>query len=166
MRNGSGAEWFCLFHEDGWAGLKGLGHESDAWSQGRAVLSSTLQRAIPETLRGFSAEAAFRWDATSVAYYCLGDREPWERAADRTKFSSLTDTGETLLMSLVLGAPDDYVANADSYFEREIDPSIVADAFSLRALTPEIAEQLNPCTDWSAIETELFEEIGYPRRKA
>ncbi len=39
MRNGSGDEWWLVFHADGWAALKGLDHESEAWSKKRDELS-------------------------------------------------------------------------------------------------------------------------------
>ncbi|RBP37357.1 hypothetical protein DES53_11495 [Roseimicrobium gellanilyticum] len=56
MRDGSGDDWSLVFHKDGWSGLKGLTHESDAWSEGGAELSAALQSVIPPTLRTFASE--------------------------------------------------------------------------------------------------------------
>ena len=49
MRDGIGDEWWCVFHDAGWAALKGLGHESKAWSQHGEALSTALQKAIPQS---------------------------------------------------------------------------------------------------------------------
>ena len=163
MRNGSGDEWFCLFHSSGWAALKGLDHESNAWGNGGEALSSSLQRAIPESLTSFASEPAFSWEAKTFAFYCLRETSPWVRAADSTEFALLIPTGEERLLTLLLGSPEDYTSHAQDYFERDIEPGVVRDIFSLKPITPEAALRLNPDSDWSAVTKELFPEINYPK---
>lgn len=162
MRNGCGDEWFCLFHQDGWVGLKGLDHESPAWRKGRASLSATLQRGVPSELSTFSAEPAFRWDATSFAFYRLGDSNGWIRLSDATEFGAL-ETGEMEHLSLLVSPPESYASHVADYFEREIDVGLVAQLFAHARLTDEIVRSINPELDLKTIESELFEGIAYPR---
>src|SRR2546430_4902245 len=75
MRNGCGDEWFCLFHATGWAGLKGLDHESLAWTEGGDALCEALRSEIPAQYADFSCEPAFRWDVTSFVFL-LSQRIP------------------------------------------------------------------------------------------
>src|SRR5678816_1485060 len=42
MRDGCGDEWWLVFHAHGWAALKGLAHESEAWSKDGDKLSTAL----------------------------------------------------------------------------------------------------------------------------
>ena len=163
MRNGSGDEWFCLFHSSGWCALKGLDHESKAWADGREKLSAALRGAIPESLTVFSAERAFRWDSTSFAFYRLRETDPWVRVADSTEFARLMPTGEEEHLALLFGPPEEYAAAAQDYLERDIEVGVVRDIFDLLPITPAIASRLNPEADWAAVATELFSEIGYPR---
>ena len=67
MRDGCGNEWWILFHESGWAALKGLAHESSAWAEGGGELSQALQSACPSELSEFAHEPAFRWDSPASA---------------------------------------------------------------------------------------------------
>ena len=46
MRDGCGDEWWAVFYNNGSAALKGLSHQSPAWSRHREKLSSALQRSI------------------------------------------------------------------------------------------------------------------------
>ncbi len=163
MRNGSGDEWFCLFHSSGWCALKGLDHESKAWAEGRERLSAALRGAIPESLTAFSNEPAFRWDSTSFAFYSLRETDPWVRVADSTEFARLAPTGEEEHLALLVGLPEEYAASAQDYFERDIEVGVVRDIFALLPITPEITLRLNPDADASAVAKELFHEIGYPR---
>lgn len=162
MRDGCGDEWWMVFHSDGWAALKGLGHESQAWSKGGESLSTALQQTFPPELAAFAREPAFRWDATSFAAFCLPANSLWVCARSRTHFSSL-DGGEGDLLSLLSGSPRDYADFASDYYELDVPVEIVQQVFSLAPITEGVIAALNPDTDFSTIETELFDEIAYPR---
>jgi len=54
MRDGCGDEWWMVFNSNGCAALKGLAHESEAWSEGRESLSLALQNALPSELADFA----------------------------------------------------------------------------------------------------------------
>ena len=59
MRNGCGDEWWIVFHRDGWAALKGLDHESAAWSKHGEKLSSALQSDHSNRTEGLLKRAGF-----------------------------------------------------------------------------------------------------------
>lgn len=162
MRDGCGDEWWMVFHSDGWAALKGLGHESQAWSKGGDSLSTALQQTFPPELAGFVQEPAFRWDATSFAAFSLPAHSHWVWARSLTQFSNL-DGGECELLSLLSGSPRDYADFASDYYELDAPIEIVQQVFLLAPITEDVITALNPDTDFSAIETELFDEIAYPR---
>jgi hypothetical protein len=162
MRNGSGDEWFCLFHKNGWAALKGLDHESKAWKQGGSDLSAALQRGIPAALTEFSSEPAFRWDATTFAFYSLSESDRWVRLNDLTKFASL-DSGDEEHLSLLYSEPSAYVRYAADYFEVEIEHTLVEHIFAHRPITAPLVKTINASIDLEAIASELFEEIAYPK---
>jgi hypothetical protein len=161
MRNGCGDEWWFVFHESGWAALKGLGHESPAWSRHGQKLSAALKQAFPGALKDFASEPAFRWDETSFAWFHEPSAVGWTRANDLTGYA--TDAaGDDQLLAHVVGEPSDYAAFATDYFETDIAERIVAEIFALRPITPAIVKSLNPSTTLPEISAELFGEIQYP----
>lgn len=162
MRDGCGDEWWIVFHRSGWAAMKGLGHESPAWNQHRNQLSSALQRAIPAALTGFATEPAFRWDATSFAYYHLADAGAWTRANDFTAYS-VADPGDARLFAHLVGLPSDYARFATDYYETEVDEQSVARVFSLEPITAAVISTLNPSTSLREISEELYGQMQYPR---
>jgi hypothetical protein len=162
MRNGSGDEWWIVFHRNGWAALKGLDHESRAWDKHGEKLSRALQQAIPDELTGFSTEPAFRWDQTSFAYFRRPGAAQWTRANDLAGYTA-DDAGDTELLALLVGSPADYVTFARDYYETEWDERLVAGIFELQPITAAIVKALNPGTSLQDIEEELFSEIQYPK---
>jgi hypothetical protein len=162
MCDGCGDEWWIVFHRDGWAGLKGLGHESPAWSRHRETLSSALQRSFPAGLKGFSTEPAFRWDQTSFAYFITTETAGWIRANDVAGYSA-DDAGDTQLLAHVVGTPSDYADFATDYYETEVPEHLVAAVFALEPITATIISSLNASTSLKDIAEELYGEIQYPR---
>jgi hypothetical protein len=102
MCDGCGGEWWMIFHRDGWAALKGFDHESRAWGKYREKLSLALQRSIPVEMGKFSTEPAFRWSATSFAYFHPVGAAGWTRANDLTEYSAV-DAGDAELLALLVG---------------------------------------------------------------
>jgi hypothetical protein len=162
MRDGCGDEWQVVFHADGWAALKGLGHESPAYATGGVQLSAALQQLFPPELAEFSHEPAFRWDSTSFAAFMLPAHGDWVWARSFTEFSDL-DGGESDLLSLLPGSPQDYADFASNYYETDVPVEVVQQIFALQPITEDMIAALNPNIDHSEIEHELFSEIAYPR---
>jgi hypothetical protein len=162
MRNGCGDEWWIVFHDSGWAALKGLDHESIAWSQGRENISKAIQDQFPLELSGFATEPAFRWDSTSFAYFYLPSKNVWCYANLATPFGSL-NSGDTALLHLLVSPASDYVSFASDYYEREIPVDAVESILSHQAITQDMINHLNPEVTLDEISKELFVEIGYPR---
>jgi hypothetical protein len=161
MRDGSGDDWFLVFHQDGWSGLKGLTHESDAWSEGGAELSAALQAVIPSSFKTFATEPAFSWDQTSFAYFREASAKGWTRANDLTPFAQL-DASEADVISVFGVGPEAYVTFASEYYEVEIPLKTVTKIYSLAPITREMVKSLNPAISLKDIATELREGIGYP----
>lgn len=161
MRNGSGDDWFLIFHEDGWAGLKGLTHESDAWSEGGPKLAAALQSVIPAALRTFAIEPAFSWNQTSFAYFREAFAKSWTRANDLISIAQM-DASEGDVLSVLCVGPEAYVTFAKDYYEVEIPLETVTRIHDLAPMNHEMVKSLNPEVSLEDIETELREEIGYP----
>lgn len=162
MRNGSGDEWWIVFHKAGWAALKGLDHESSAWSKGRDRLSAALNSVIPPALAGFAQEPAFRWKETSFAYFCLSDAAGWKRANDLTEFASITNAGEDELLRHLVGSAEDYAAFVMDYYEKSVPVELVSAVFAFQPITDDLVVSLNSDITIDDISAELFDEIGYP----
>jgi len=164
MSDGCGDEWWIVFHRDGWAALKGLGHESPAWSKHRRKLSSALQSSFPNALSAFATEPAFCWEHTSFAYFRPIGALEWTRANDLTAYST-ENAGDEELLAHVVGSPSDYAAFAADYYEIEIDERIVAEVFAHRPITDAIVSSLNPSIALRDISEELYGEIQYPNTR-
>jgi hypothetical protein len=162
MRTGCGDEWWLVFHSDGWAALKGLDHESEAWSKQRDKLSAAIQAAMPPGLAEFAQEPAFQWDSTGFAYFYLPPKQHWCRANDLIDFSDL-NAGEDGLLHHLSGSPSDYSSFAEDYYERAVPVDIVADVFRHALITDRLVTSLNPDITLKEIADELYIEIGYPR---
>jgi hypothetical protein len=163
MRDGCGDEWWMVFHTDGWAALKGLGHESAAYSNGWEKLSQAIQQSFPIELSEFAYEPAFRWDATSFAYFILPGESAWTPAFEKTEYAGL-DSGDGDLLQHVVGTADDYVDFAARYYECYIPLKTVKHIFDLKPITQEIVTSLNEQVSLADIQEELFQEISYPKK--
>src|SRR5258708_19217805 len=97
MRDGCGDEWWLVFHSEGWAALKGLAHESEAWSKDGDKLSAALQEAMPPDVADFAREPAFRWDSTGFAFFYLPSKRHWCRATNLPDSAPLYPGEMTLL---------------------------------------------------------------------
>jgi hypothetical protein len=161
MRDGCGNEWWLVFHEAGWAALKGLNHECPAWSRHGEKLSTALQQAVPTSLTGFTTEPAFRWNETSFAYFQETASGIWARANDLTPYGA-EDAGEADLLPHLVGKAADYACFARDYYETDVDEHLVAQIFNLQPITPDLVKALNPSTTWEEISEELCSEIQYP----
>jgi hypothetical protein len=162
MRDGSGDEWWLVFHADGWAALKGLAHESEAWSKDGDKLSAELRAVMPPEVADFAREPAFRWDSTSFAYFYLSSKQRWRRVNDLTIFSAL-DAGEDELLRHLCGSASDYASFAADYYERPVPVDAVAEIFGLRPIADHLVSSLNSDVTLKDITDELHNEIGYPR---
>jgi hypothetical protein len=162
MRDGCGDEWWLVFHSDGWAALKGLAHESEAWSKEGDKLSVALQAVMPPDLVDFTREPAFRWDSTGFAYFYLPSQQQWRRANDLTTFSAL-DAGEDDLLRHLCGGPSDFALFAEDYYEREVPVDVVAEVFRHAPITDRLVSSLNTDITLKDITDELHIQIGYPR---
>ena len=163
MRNGSGDEWWLIFHTDGWAALKGVAPESVASSNAGSRLSTAIRAAVPSGLADFANDRALRWDDTGFAYFLLPPSQRWHRVNDDTPFSTL-DAGESELLRHLSGTPAEYVAFAEEYYETSVPIAIVTDVFQLTPITSQIVSALNADLTIEDIAEELHNEIGYPSR--
>jgi hypothetical protein len=161
MRDGCGDEWWILFDQSGWAAIKGLAHESSAWSRYGEKLSWAIQRLIPGELKRFSTEPAFGWEATSFAYIQTAGADTWLRVNDLTDYAE-EEAGELELLRHLIGGPSDYADFARDYYEVELDAQPVASIFAICPITEELVKSVNPNVSLSDIADELHSQIQYP----
>ena len=161
MRDGSGDSWHVVFSDKGWTALRGFVHESLAAGE-REALSRSLRAACPPELKGFTEEPAFDWKNTTVCYFHTGGESSWKRANDLTPHANVATSEDGLLGDLTQGA-EGYVKHAQNYFEVQVPLELVQHVFAQKPITPEMVKRLNPGTEFSEIEEELFGKIGYPR---
>lgn len=161
MRDGSGDSWHVVFSDKGWTALRGFVHESLA-AEERETLSRALRAACPPELKGFTEEPAFDWKNTTVCHFHTGGESSWKRAKDLTPHANVDTFEDGLLWDLTQGA-EGYVKHAQNYFKVEVPLELVRHVFAQKPITPEMVKRLNPGTELSQIEEELFGKIGYPR---
>ena len=157
MRNGSGDEWYIVFHAKGWAALKGLAHESAAASV--KGLSETLQKAVPEEYKSFANEPSFGWDATTFCFWCENDDSTWQSPPTMQE----QDTGADELLDPLVSGPKGYHRFAQKYYERKIDLGAVEQVFQHQAIDAQMVSALNSKVTIDDINEELA-EIGYPKQ--
>lgn len=160
MRDGSGDEWFLLFLDTGWCGLKGLAHESEATQVDG--LAERVRKVVPSQLGDFSNEPAFAWDDTSFCYWYDPSCGRWNDGVVAAGFSEELGTGAEDLLRILRGNPADYCAFAEEYFEVIVPPEAVKDIYERTPLTPKIVSALNPQADMATIAAQIW-NIGYPR---
>jgi hypothetical protein len=161
MRNGSGDEYYAVFHDRG-AIIKGFDHEAvmSPWSRTTPDVWPGVLDAVPEEFDGFLNEPAFSIDETT---FCL-----WHRAND-IGWSSGTITlpegadpdGSANLLWMLYGDPNTYVQFARDYYERELSLADVAAIYESLPLSEELVTRLNSSATWNDILADA-KEIGYP----
>jgi hypothetical protein len=156
----AGDGWHVVFSDKGWTALRGFAHESPA-AEEHETLSRALRAVCPPELKGFTEEPAFDWKNTTVCYFHTGGESSWKRANDLTPHANVDTFEEGLLRHLTQGA-EGYVEHARSYFKAEIPLELIQHVFAHKPITPEMVKHLNPGTEFSVIEEELFGKIGYP----
>lgn len=155
MRDGSGDEWFLLFHASGWAALKGFAHESPA--AGVPGLSDALHRAVPDVYTVFAQEPAFRWDSTTFCLWCEGPDSAWEHPHAMHGL----DTGVDDLLGILGSGPEGYRAFVQEYYEREVPLSVVENVFNHQKIDDAMVKTLNPDVALGDVRGEIA-KIGYP----
>jgi hypothetical protein len=155
MRNGSGDEWFILFNDADWAGLKGLAHESPA--AGIDGLSARLQKAVPSKFKSFATEPAFRWDETTFCHWCPGQGSAWEAPAVLDD----VDTGADELLAIIGSGPEGYQQFALEYYECEVDKELVKKVFQHHRIDQKLVWSLDHEIALDDIQDGLL-DIGYP----
>lgn len=156
MRNGCGDEYFILLTDMGWAGLKGLAHESPA--AGIDGLSAKLQKAVPSKYKSFATESAFRWDETTFCFWCAGQESGWKAPGVLDN----VETGANELLAIIESGPEGYWQFAQDYYECEVDQKAVEKVFQHLRIDQEMVSSLNHEIAIDDIQDGLL-EIGYPR---
>jgi hypothetical protein len=157
MRNGCGDDWFILFGASGFAGIKGLAHESPAVRDADRV--RRIRAALPREFDGFANEPAFHWESTGFCYWCPAGDDSWHEEPEQAN----TETGAEVLLSVLSDPCAGYLQFASDYYEIEIevDRSLVEHILAHHPVTPEIVEALNPEIGLEDIQ-EALEQVGYP----
>lgn len=165
MRNGSGDEYSIVFSDAG-AYIRGFDHESplSPWAQSPPGLVPGLVAGVPPSLRANITEPAFSIGGISAITVCMW-REPgdhgWHWGEPDDAASAGEDGGASWLFQELDGEPSTYVAFAEEYYERSVEPGPVEQLFAFEPLVPDIVRRLNPEAD-VAVAVEEARRIGYP----
>ncbi|MFZ3471224.1 hypothetical protein ACODT3_20485 [Streptomyces sp. 4.24] len=174
MENGSGDEYAIVFTAAGAFG-RGFDHESpmSPWGDEDTELWPGLVDGIPEAFRPFVTEPSFCVEegvlqATAVFWRETGDTA-WRAGTvefpegDHTDRADHVDPDGTdhLFEVLVAGTPEAYRDFAEDYYETELPLAAVRHVWSLRPLTQEVVDALNPGLPLEAVAPRL-ERAGYP----
>lgn len=155
MRDGSGDEFYIVFEAER-AFIKGFAHE-----RSEAVKRYSLEIAkaqVPDVFDACLEEPAFSPEHASFVLWNLG--QAW-RALDLGLPKEGDPDGSGDLLSILAGAPAQYVEFASWYFEVDLPLEAVQRVYAHEPLTEELVALLNPETSLDEIREDL-EEIGYP----
>ncbi|MGW6703446.1 hypothetical protein ACWGDE_00945 [Streptomyces sp. NPDC054956] len=168
MDNGSGDDYAIVFTQDGAFGY-GFDHESpmSPWANDEGTAWPGLVDGIPEVFRPFLTEPAFCTaegvlDATAVFWRETGDTA-WR--AGKVEFPEDEhpdpDGTDYVFEVLVDGTPEAYRTFAEEYYETTLPLEAIQHIWSLRPLTQDIVEALNPGLPLEAVAPRLA-RAGYP----
>jgi len=161
MRDGGGDEWFLLFWPGG-SVLKGFVHDAamakpvnDGLPPWPGVVDS-----VPAAHATRLRNPAFALDRATFCIWRDGSDDQWRRGP--IQFPSGKDPdGSEHLLGVLDGDPVSYSRWAEQYYEIEIPFIEVRRLYMHRPMTEEIAQALNPKTDWGSLIQDL-DKIGYP----
>ncbi len=175
MRNGSGDEYFIWFSPAG-AVIKGFAHEAfmspfggqftpapASAERSGLELYPGLLTGFPEALAAFLDEPAFALEQTTFLVWRLPTDTAWRVGEIRwpgPKAGPDPDGSADLLAPLA-GRPEDYVAWARDYFERDLAVEDVAHVLALGPLDEARIARLGSERSLAKLREDL-EEIGYP----
>ena len=158
MRDGSGDEWFLLFHSHG-AALKGFAHElSNAYG---GDFAKRIRQTVPSEFTSFLNEPSFGMDLATFCLWRLRTDGNWSVVTDGDGTGPIVDDGSAELLELLDGQPETYRAWAADYFEREIDLSAIRMIYSHQTLDESLVKTLNPDLSLMDVLADA-KEIGYP----
>ncbi|MDQ0013894.1 hypothetical protein J2W23_002276 [Variovorax boronicumulans] len=159
MRNGSGDHWFAIFCAAG-AALHGLAHEAPVFRSGNP--QPEIFDSLPSVFHAnLLHEPAFSTHDSTFCIWRLSDDERW--SCGRVELPAGEDPdGSAELLGILAGRPEQYVAFASEYYERDVDVNDVAAIYRHEPLSVELVRRLNPDTDLASLVDDIA-EIGYPR---
>ncbi len=158
MRNGSGDQWFVLISPAG-AAIVGLAHESPSYTPNRP--HPGLFVGFPEAFRAHVLdEPAFETSNATFCIWRLADDDQWRSAASAGAELPAHD-GSAELLEILEGRPEQYVAFAEDYYERDIELEDVEAIYEHRPISSALLARLNPDADVAEVEAELT-TLGFP----
>ena len=152
IRNGSGDDVFVLFNEHG-CFVKGYSHEFPTPS----FPSKSFYDSVPAVLQEAAIEPAFSPNNVSYCFWRLHGWEEWQSAVDESEL----DPNAFFLLYDLTYLPVSYTRFAQEYFEKEVDPTIVADILKGVPISASMATALNSEIDFNSLKTDV-QEIGLP----
>ncbi|MFD9301617.1 hypothetical protein ACFWCB_02785 [Streptomyces sp. NPDC060048] len=167
MDNGSGDDYAIVFTADGVFGC-GFDHESrmSPWGEDGIELWPGLVDGIPEAFRPLVTEPAFCTEegvlnATAVFWRETGDTVWRAGKVEFPEGSSDPDGADYLFEVLAAGTPEAYRDFAEDYYETTLPLEAVRHVWSLRPVTQDIVDALNPGLPLEAVAPRLV-RAGYP----
>nr|WSX51167.1 hypothetical protein OG409_20860 [Streptomyces sp. NBC_00974] len=167
MDDGSGGEYTIVFTADGVFG-RGFDHESQMspWGGGDGELWPGLTDGIPEAFRPFLTEPAFcsqdgTLHATALFWRETGDTDWRAGTVEFPPGRSDADGADFLFEILAAGTAQAYREFAEDYYETDLPLAAIRHIWSLRPVTQDIVDALNPGLPLAAVGPRLA-RAGYP----
>lgn len=162
MRNGSGDEYFILFHSAG-AIIKGFAHEAPMtpYTFDPPRVWPGVLDAVPEIFASFLAQPAFVINETTFCIWRSYHDSAWQRG--KIDFPDHPDPdGSHALLAILDGRPQTYHTFAETYYERPIALDAVIQVYNHQPVTEALVRTLNPAIGLADV-IEDQGEIGYPQ---
>jgi len=161
MRDGSGDHYFILFKPNGVI-IKGFAHESvmGIYAVERGHPWSGVLNNVPSEFNDFLTEPAFSTEETSFCIWFKSSENNWTIGDVRFPKGKDPD-GSASLLYILDGNPNAYIAWAEEYYDRNLQPKFVEAIYQHKLLTDKLVMGLNPNLSINDLQEDII-EIGYP----
>lgn len=152
--DGSGNEMFAFFRDVD-AVVKGFDHESPVSPYNRSPCSvwPGIYDGVPSFLDELLDDPAVQRDDVTFCVWHTSGR--WQCGS--MTFPNDEEDGSSRLLATILLTPDAYCDWAREYYERDLDPAIVAEVYAGTSVDVDLIAALNPDRDLEAALAELSE---------
>jgi len=144
MRDGSGAEYFLHFSNEGLAGK--------VLSENLLDESLLCLEKMPNCFLSFKNEAAFTVDAATFFF--------WRKSNDEKWHVSPSNVREFPLLDFITNGVSSYYDWATEYYERDINKDVLEKVFTSLSISSDQLSILNPDLTMEGLEEDIVEIIG------
>jgi hypothetical protein len=141
MRDGSGAEYFLHFSEQGLVGK--------VLSEKLLDDYSSYLDGIPNCFLDFKNESAFNLDNATFFF--------WKKVTDKNWHTSPSNINKFPLLGFIVNGVSEYHSWAEEYYEKDIDKSVLIDVFTSLSISSDQLSILNSDLTMEDIKDDILE---------